>query len=172
MSAPQLIPLSTLLRELIYTEENTYTKLLDQLSILPYADRLNYLDYIKGKSRVEGKFKELIFNYFQHGRKGFTIWLSPEPRAAFEEIQATLWSVVPDCKEVRNHKNGFTPHLSVGQVRDQSGLRRIQEELQLNWRTLEFEAFEVCLISREDPPDDVFRVNYRVGLGSNEIITE
>ena len=112
------------------------------------------------------------FQYFQHGRKGFTLWLSPEPKESFDEFQNLLMSEAQDCDEVRRHENGFTPHLSVGQLSNHSELCRIRDELQANWKSLTFRAAEVCLISRGDPPDDVFRIDYRIQLGSGEIITE
>ena len=102
--------------------------------------------------------------WFRH-RSSYSLWLAPEPKEALVHLQAALRRVVPDCDEVRRHAGGFTPHLSVGQVRGQGALRRLLGELQSSWTPIRFRASEVSLIWRNDPPDDVFRVGQSVKLG-------
>ena len=109
------------------------------------------------------------FKFFQHGRRGFTMWLAPEPAEAVGALQEALWGVVPDCDEVRKHKNGFTPHLSVGQVKKRTELEAVLSDLQANWTSLAFRATQVDLIWRNDPPDDVFRVGYSIALGTGGV---
>ncbi len=70
------------------------------------------------------------FQFFQHRRDRFTFWLAPEPKEALVRLQTALWQAVPDCDEVRKHRGGFTPHLSVGQAREQEAMVRLKEELQ------------------------------------------
>ena len=109
------------------------------------------------------------FQYFQHGRNSFTLWLTPEPNEAVCALQEALWKAVPDCDDTRKHKDGFTPHLSVGQVRSRQDLDDVLPELQANWAELTVQAKQVDLIWRNDKPDDVFRVGYSIGLGTGEI---
>jgi 2'-5' RNA ligase len=102
--------------------------------------------------------------WFQH-RSSYTVWLAPEPQDAFVNLQAALWRIVPDCDDVCQHRGGFTPHLSVGQVRGRGALRRLLAELQSAWTPIRFCASEIRLIWRNDPPDDVFRFGPCVKLG-------
>ncbi len=109
--------------------------------------------------RLEG------FRHFDHGGESFTVWLAPEPSQAVVNLQEALWRVVPKCDDVRRLVGGFTPHLSVGQVRGRAALEALLAELQRGWRPLSFAVHEVCLIYRFEPPDDVFRVSRAVPLG-------
>jgi 2'-5' RNA ligase len=109
------------------------------------------------------------FQAFQHGRNGFTLWLEPHPKRAVCDLQDALWQVLPDCDETRKHPEGFTPHLSVGQVRSTTERDQILSELRTNWETLVFRAEWVDLIWRNPKPGDAFRVAVSVALGTGEI---
>jgi 2'-5' RNA ligase len=109
------------------------------------------------------------FRHFRHGRGSHTLWLAPEPSEAMVRLQAALQSAVPDCDDVAGHKAGFTPHLSVGQVRGAEALAKLQADLQAAWTrqgALSFVAGEVSLIWRDRPPDDAFRVDRTIALGT------
>lgn len=109
------------------------------------------------------------FRHFGHGRGSYTLWLAPEPQAAMVQLQTVLQPAVPDCDDVSSHSNGFTPHLSVGQVRGADTLAKLENDLQAAWTAqggLPFVAREVSLIWRGAPPDDVFRVDRNIPLGS------
>ncbi|MHC4982753.1 MAG: 2'-5' RNA ligase family protein [Planctomycetota bacterium] len=106
------------------------------------------------------------FGWFAHGPKSFTLWLSPQPAAKLIELQAAIQAVVPDCDDVRRHAGGFTPHLSVGQVRQKRRLEDLLKSLLSGWRCVRFVASQVALISRGDPPDDVFEVAQTIPLCS------
>ena len=97
------------------------------------------------------------FRYFPHRGNRFTLWLEPQPREPLVKLQTALWQVVPDCDDTRRFRNGFTPHLSVGQVRGKRQREKLLEALQRDWQPLRFIVREVALIWRNDPPDDVFR---------------
>ena len=105
------------------------------------------------------------FSSFHHGRESYTLWLRPEPQEPLVGLQQALHGVVPDCDDVTRHRNGFTPHLSVGQVRGKVAMMELLHSLQAGWRRLSFEASEVSLIWRGEPPDDVFCVDRTVELG-------
>ncbi len=103
--------------------------------------------------------------HFHHGRRSYTIWLASEPTDALNRLQAALQTAIPDCDDVTRHTGGFTPHLSLGQVRSAAALEKLTRSLQERWQPLAFTVTRVSLIWRNDPPDDVFRVDRHVSLG-------
>ena len=109
---------------------------------------------------------------FSH-RSSCTLWLAPSPAKALIDLQTALWQAVPDCDDTRRHKDGFTPHLSVGQAPhvsagQQTGKKpaaSLVDELQAGWAPVRFPVREVHLIWRNDPPDDIFRIGETLSLG-------
>jgi 2'-5' RNA ligase len=83
-------------------------------------------------------------------------------------LQAALESAGPDCNDVSRYADGFTPHLSVGQVRGDEALTALESSLQGAWSAeggVSFTARHVSLIWRHPPPDDVFRADRTISLG-------
>jgi len=105
------------------------------------------------------------FRHFEHRAGNYTLWLVPEPRGRLVELEAKLETVVPDCTDTSRHPEGFTPHLSVGQVRGREMLEELERKLQSDWRPLSFVVREISMIWRNPPPDDVFRIGRTVPLG-------
>lgn len=105
------------------------------------------------------------FRHFPHGRESHTLWLAPEPADALGHLQAALQPAFPDCDNVSRYSAGFTPHLSVGQVRGAAALEQLTRSLRETWQPLSFTITRVSLIWRSGPPDDVFRVDRHVPLG-------
>ena len=103
--------------------------------------------------------------FFRHRRDSFTVGLGPDSTEACTHLQGQLAQVVPDCNDVGQYPNGFTPHLSVGQVRKRARLQSLLNDLQQTWQPLSFTVQEVSLIQRGAPPDDIFRVAHRIPLG-------
>jgi 2'-5' RNA ligase len=106
------------------------------------------------------------FRTFPQARGRYTLWLAPEPAAALVDLQTALGQIVPDCDDTRRFRHGFTPHLSVGQVHGRDTMLRLVAALQNDWSPVQFTVADVCLIWRNDPPDDQFRVAQRLPLGS------
>ncbi|MEW6735622.1 MAG: 2'-5' RNA ligase family protein [Acidobacteriota bacterium] len=104
------------------------------------------------------------FKFFHHRKQNYTIWLAPEPADALIGLQTALWQVVPDCDEVRRNEEGFTPHLSVGQVEGRESQTKLIKELQNSWQAVKFPVVEVSLIWRNDPPDDIFCIDRTIKL--------
>jgi 2'-5' RNA ligase len=104
------------------------------------------------------------FDFFEQRRESYTLWLAPEPKEALIELQAALWEVFPDCDEVRRFESGFTPHLSVGQVRGRQAMEDLVSAWERTWAPVRFRVSAVSLIWRADPPDDVFRVGHTIEL--------
>jgi 2'-5' RNA ligase len=105
------------------------------------------------------------FNLFQHSHQNCTVWLATEPDEQVIKLQTLLWEVVPDCNEVRKFTKGFTPHLSVGQARGRDIAKRFISDFQAGWASVKFTVSDICLIWRNDPPDDAFRVDRNIQLG-------
>ena len=106
----------------------------------------------------------VLFKYFYHGGSSYTLWLAPEPADPLARLQERLLSVTPDCADTSQYAGGFTPHLSVGQVRDAKQMEQLKAQLQVAWQPLIFKVDSVSLIWRNDPPDDVFRVDRTIPL--------
>ena len=97
-----------------------------------------------------------------HGKEKYTVWLAPEPEEQVVRLQSLLQAVAPDCNEGSGFASGFVPHLSVGQVKGKKRMQKLIGELQSRWQSISFSVQEISLISRGDPPADVFRVNEKV----------
>jgi len=126
-----------------------------------FADRL--ADAVQEFRPIDVSLEK--FDYFHHRADTFTIWLRPEPSHLLSELQARLWKAVPECDDTGKFKNGFSPHLSVGQVKGRDRLQKLLARLQEEWQPIHFTVDGVALIWRNDPPDDVFRVAQVVRFG-------
>ena len=93
------------------------------------------------------------FQYFKHGKDNFTIWLKPEPTILIVKLQKILLNLVPDCNDVNKFKNGFTPHLSVGQIKGKNNLNLLLNQLQTNWEELSFKNGSISFILRKPEKD-------------------
>ncbi len=100
---------------------------------------------------------------FEHSAHSHTMWAAPEPEASFRALQAALQKRFPDCNDVANYPNGFTPHLSLGQSHGPPELTRRLEDTRASWTALQVAVSEVALIARigETP----FRVERVIPLG-------
>jgi 2'-5' RNA ligase len=105
------------------------------------------------------------FFHFHHGREQYTLWLFPEPVESVKKLQAALEQALPDCNDTSGYPQGFTPHLSVGQVQGKNRMRKLKAELQLSWKVLSFPVKEITLLQRGRAPADIFRVDRVIGLG-------
>jgi 2'-5' RNA ligase len=106
---------------------------------------------------------------FRH-RSSNTIWLKPEPADALRNLHKKLCSASPGCVHVWAHADGFTPHLSVGQVQGEEACDSLLAILQNEWTPLTFRADRISVIARDDPPEDIFKVLYEIELGTGEMI--
>jgi 2'-5' RNA ligase len=105
------------------------------------------------------------FRHFHHGRGRYTMWLVPEPDEPFQELARALGEELPEYDDQFRFESGFTPHLSVGQFRGFEEVRRFKAREAARWRPLSFFVQELSVISRGDPPQDVFRFDREIPLG-------
>jgi len=133
-------------------------------------------DYLKNRfsevCKIFKNFKIQLeeFNYFSHKKSNYTIWLSPEPRNKMIELQSKLLEIVPDCNDVNLNKNGFTPHLSVGQFNgNKKTLLEIIYLLQQEWNSLIFNLNYINFISRKNNKFSRFEVQTQIYLESSSM---
>lgn len=100
------------------------------------------------------------FDTFHHGREKYTMWLSPQPVQPIVDLYEAISQSLGTGGNVR-----FVPHLSIGQVKGKARMEEMMTELKAMWRPLRWDVSEVSLIWRNDPPDDVFRVETTVLIG-------
>lgn len=93
---------------------------------------------------------------FTYAHRGATLYLParrvsyriPEPVDLLIALQTRLWETVPTYDDTRRHPSGFTPHLSVGQVRDAAEARALIDTLADTWQDLSCTVAAVQLIWR------------------------
>lgn len=100
------------------------------------------------------------FRSFSHG----TVFLHPEVdggQSPLIQLQLALEKTFPFCDDLgKKSKEGFQPHLTVGQW-PKNDLKRSAENLQNDWKSIDFDVKEVYMITR-DGFDDPFRIVYRI----------
>jgi RNA 2',3'-cyclic 3'-phosphodiesterase len=102
---------------------------------------------------------------FTHGKSSHTIWLSPEPIELIKELQEKLLKIVPDCDDVNKHVKGYTPHLSIGQLKgSKDDLSKIINQIQENWKPIVFLIEKIAFISREKEKKSRFQIKKEIFL--------
>jgi len=122
-------------------------------------------DFIEKCSKIHS-FEVYLkkFKYFRHQHQNYTIWLDPEPNHSIIQLQTELLKIVPDCDDVNKYKNGFLPHLSVGQIKGKEKLVQIVSELQEFWEELPFSLNLIFFISRENNKFSKFEITKKILL--------
>lgn len=158
-------PIQTIRRE----HDKQFRRWLPHLTLLyPFAPKRDFKGVLPELAQVGWSQKPFeltlaTFRSFRHGQT-YTVWLEPEPKAAVVGLHTALLKALPGFGDTASFKGGFTPHLSVGQVEGAVKLKWLVAELQAGWQPLRFTVGEVSLISRREPPNDVFQVDQRVVL--------
>lgn len=131
--------------------------------IYPFRPKSEYMalekEFIKKCRKIKPfkiSFKE--FKFFSHGHQNFTLWLDPEPTDLIVNLQGEILKLVPDCNDVNKFKNGFKPHLSVGQIKGKQTLLEVISKLQKNWQDITFILDKIYFISRENIKDAQFEI--------------
>jgi 2'-5' RNA ligase len=155
--------------------DRQFRRWMPHLTLLyPFRPREEFaelLDTVRTACRSVPPFEVELreFRAFAHGERSVTLWLAPLPADGLANLHRALLSAFPDCVDTAQFEGGYTPHLSVGQVRGPEAVRRAEElraQLQAGWQPLRVAVREVSLLWRNEPPDDVFRVAERVALGA------
>ncbi|MFW9877185.1 MAG: 2'-5' RNA ligase family protein [Candidatus Thorarchaeota archaeon] len=104
------------------------------------------------------------FQYFSHGHQNYTLWLVSEPVDSIVNLQASILKIVPDCNDVTKFRNGFRPHLSVGQVKGKNNLPEIITNLQKTWKEIKFTLDKIYFISRENINSSRFEISKQINF--------
>lgn len=96
--------------------------------------------------------------FFQHGNYRFTIWVEPEPTEPIRTLAEKLRSLFPDCDDTFRFPAGYTPHLSLGQIRGKENMKESFANLKREWKALNWLVTECHYISRKKPPEDIFKI--------------
>ena len=105
------------------------------------------------------------FDQFGRGKGYYTLWLAPEPAEPILDLHAALCPIVHEDPYDLDHAIWhFKPHLSVGQARGTAKMVELLQELQASWSPIRFSVRSVQLIRRDDPPDDIFRIERQMSL--------
>lgn len=99
------------------------------------------------------------FHYFSHGYQRYTLWINPEPNNLLIDLQTELLKIVPDCNDVNKYKNGFKPHLSIGQVKGRDVMLETINKLQREWKEIKFTLNKIFFISREKNKTSKFKIS-------------
>lgn len=138
--------------------------------LYPFYPQSEFSWVIKKFSEIKRIFFsfEIMFeklDYFHHKKENFTLWLKPEPSDKIIELQKKLLEYVPECDDVSKFKTGFTPHLSLGQIKGKPNLHSVKKKLEYNWKPLSFIVKYIALIWRnKENPRDPFKVIEKVSL--------
>ena len=98
------------------------------------------------------------FNFFQHGKQRFTMWLEPKPQDSIINLQRKIQIIAPDCNDVVLFKEGFTPHLSLGQITGKDLLERTLLDFKSHWKSLQFIIDKLFIIARETSKNSIFQI--------------
>jgi 2'-5' RNA ligase len=119
---------------------------------------------------VQVRFRHI--RLFHHGASSHTLWLAPEPEEPLRALQAQLQELFPDCSEQSRYPEGFVPHLSIGQFYGpRTAAEDFRRRLMQDWQTLECTLDALSLIARDDPPEDIFREEFRIPFGQPALAT-
>ena len=137
--------------------------------IYPFRPEKEYLNLKKAfseKCKNIKKFKISLkkLKYFTHRKNIFTIWLDPEPNDSIISLQAKILEITPDCNDVNKFKNGYRPHLSLGQIKGKSKLDKVINKLQKTWKEISFLLDKVHFISREQNRMSKFEIFTSINL--------
>ncbi|MHA1149502.1 MAG: 2'-5' RNA ligase family protein [Promethearchaeota archaeon] len=102
--------------------------------------------------------------YFEHHYENFTIWLDPKPSSEIIALQKELLKQFPKCNDVNKFDNGYTPHLSLGQIKGRKNLKDLLFQLQKHWHEIIFEVSEFHLISRAQQKQSRFKIHSTISL--------
>lgn len=172
-SAVVLIPpkdLWTPIQAIRKSHDKGFRRWMPHISLLyPFAPKSSFNKILPELAQVgwEQKPFEVTlsqFRWFRHGRESYTVWLAPEPASAVNALHAALLGALPKFADTGSFRGGFSPHLTVGQVEGRGQLERLLPELQESWKPVRFTVRELALISRKDPPNDIFQVDKTITL--------
>lgn len=114
---------------------------------------------INSKSSFEIEFDQTSFEYFKKGNE-CTFHLRPIQTKDVVELQQAIENLLPNFFK---NKRPFEAHLTLGQTTT-SRISDILIEMKSKWKTIKFSIDRICMISREDDPNDLFSIRNQILL--------
>lgn len=116
------------------------------------------------KDLVPFHMEFMEFQYFNHRKNRYVLWLKPTPTESLLNLQKKIQSVLPNDF----HRRKFTPHMTVAQkIEGKEPLLNLKKELEDGFKPLQCKAEKISVIWRNDPPDDQFKVEFEVDFAKN-----
>jgi 2'-5' RNA ligase len=131
------------------------------------------MEVLKDFSPFEVTLKEL--KMFGGAKRG-VLWLDPEPthdEAYIRDIQAAMCKVMPTSirEDTLRHYERFVPHLTLSHCSNLEDATEKRADMLADgsypWHEVTFRVDELLIITR-GPPDDQYRIAWRLPLGRKE----
>lgn len=101
--------------------------------------------------------------YFKQRKGNFILWVGPQEQPDLQAMYKSISNPLQKIMEIK--KRPFHPHLTIGRMRNEKTFHEVEEQIKFSWQSLKWNVDKVSLIWRNEPPDDVFRIEYEIPLG-------
>lgn len=164
-TAVVLIPPETIqppIQAIRQIHDRNYKRWMPHITLLyPFAPQEEFQDITPILAEVSQQtapftFTLATFDAFRH-RKSCTLFLVPDPKNEIKQLHSTLLEYLPDYDDTARFKDGFNPHLSVGQFQHQS-INEAQTRFQSEWEPIRYKIESFSLIYRSAETNDQFVV--------------
>ncbi|CAF2637333.1 unnamed protein product [Rotaria sp. Silwood2] len=116
------------------------------------------------RKQFEIEFDKTSFEYFKQKGNECTFHIRPKINKDVVELQQIIENFLPNyLKSIRP----FEAHLTLGQTTT-SRISDMLIEMKAKWKPIKFIIDRVCMISRENNPDDLFTIKNQVLLVGSE----
>ena len=102
--------------------------------------------------------------HFKQRRGNFILWAGCKEQQPLQDLHSALSLSIQKFMEVK--KRPFHPHLTIGRLGSKESFDQVHPSIESDWEPLKWTVDKVSLIWRNDPPDDVFRIDSEILLGS------
>ncbi|UJR22209.1 hypothetical protein I4U23_025273 [Adineta vaga] len=116
---------------------------------------------LNSKESFDIEFDQSSFHYFKQKGNECTFHLRPKITKHVCELQQNIHNLL--SKSLSIDSRPFEAHLTLGQTTT-SRISDILIEIKAQWKPIRFTVDRVCLISRENDPDDLFSIKSQVFL--------
>jgi 2'-5' RNA ligase len=117
------------------------------------------------RNSFEIEFDQNSFEYFKQKGNECTFHLRPKKTKDVVELHQIIQNCIPNYI---NTTRPFEAHLTLGQTTT-SRISDVLMEMKAKWKTIKFTIDRICMISRENDPNDLFSIKSQVLLvGSKE----
>lgn len=105
------------------------------------------------------------FSFFRQRKGQYVLWLKPTPKPSLVKLMEKIVAI-EGMGEEKKIKNKFHPHLTVGYTEGEEHKDALLADWNSTWSNLTFTVENIHLISREDPPNDIFQIQKTIPLGT------